>query len=376
MMDAASTRSRFAARCSNAAGSTRRPPPRFTDAELLDFVFVPGFTTAASVTEISGRGVGLDAVRTVLKSFGGSVKLTSEPGRGCQFLLQMPITLSVMRVVLASVGGETFAFPLNRTAYLASVEREDLIAVEGWPAFERGGRFVGLCDGRELFGLPPDLRSADEQRVLVVTDGQAEFGLTVDRFEAETDLVVRPLDPRLGRVPNVAAAAILDDGSPVLIVDADDLVSAMQSRRFGPARVVAHAPSLPARKRSILVVEDSLTIRELERQLLEREGYEVETAADGLIGLEAAMARPFDLVVSDIDMPRMTGLEMIQRMRSEARLSRLPVVVVSYKDREEDRMAGLQAGADAYLTKSSFHDNGFLDTVADLIGDGPLTIGH
>ncbi|HVL13410.1 MAG TPA: response regulator, partial [Gemmata sp.] len=190
-----------------------------------------------------------------------------------------------------------------------------------------------------------------------------------DAVRGEQDLVVRPLDPRLGKVPNLSAAAILDDGSPVLIVDAEDLIRAMDHYiQSGALSRCDTRPADRARKKRILVVDDSITVREVERQLLLHKGYEVEVAVDGVDGWNKVRGSRFDLLVSDVDMPRMTGLQLVSAVRGDEKLRALPVVIVSYKEREEDRLKGLDAGANAYLTKSSFHDNSFLQAVEDLIG--------
>jgi two-component system, chemotaxis family, sensor histidine kinase and response regulator WspE len=194
----------------------------------------------------------------------------------------------------------------------------------------------------------------------------------VDRFLGERDLVVRPLDPRLGKVPNMSAAALREDGSLVLIIDVADLVRSIDTL------LASHDLSQiepdgddheenPAKR--VLIVDDSLTVREMERKLLENHGYQVEIAVNGMDGWNAVRSGHFDLVVTDVDMPRMTGIEFTSLMRQHPKLKSLPVVIVSYKDREEDRVKGLDAGANYYLTKSSFHDNTFIKAVRDLIGE-------
>jgi two-component system sensor histidine kinase and response regulator WspE len=194
----------------------------------------------------------------------------------------------------------------------------------------------------------------------------------VDRFLGEQDLVVRPLDRRLGKVPGIHAAAILDDGSPVLIVDLEDFRCSIEKLLRGtrPRRINARGPQPARRERKrVLVVDDSITVREVERQLLANHGYFVEVAADGMDGWNLAQEGRFDLVVSDIDMPRLNGLELVRKMKADDRLRSIPVVIVSYKDRDEDRLRGLEAGANYYLTKSSFHDDTLIQAVRELIGD-------
>jgi two-component system sensor histidine kinase and response regulator WspE len=208
--------------------------------------------------------------------------------------------------------------------------------------------------------------------VVVVSDRLNSYGLLVDKFLGEYDLVVRPLDPRLGKVPDISALAVMLDGSPVLIFDVEDLVRSIDNLLTGRRLRKVSIPTgrIEAKEqKSVLVVDDSITVREMERKLLENKGYRVEIAVDGLDGWNAVRTSDFDLVVSDVDMPRMNGIELITNIKNHSTLKSLPVIIISYKDREEDRLGGLQAGANYYLTKSSFQDDSFINAVVDLIGE-------
>lgn len=342
---------------------------RMTTAELLEFLFLPGFTTTTTVTEFSGRGVGLDVVQDTIRKVGGNVRITTEPGRGTTFHLQLPLTLSVIRAVVVDVAGEPYAFPHTRIDRLIRVRREDVRSIEHRQFVTVDGHNVGLVLAGQLLDLPTSPPGSDDLAVVLLSDSNGTYGLVVDSFRGEQDLVVRPLDLRLGKVPNLSAAAILDDGSPVLIVDAEDLIRSMdQFIQSGSLTRCETRPTGPTRKKRVLVVDDSITVREVERQLLLHKGYDVVVAVDGMDGWNKLRAESFDLLVSDIDMPRMTGLQLVAAVRGDARLRDLPVVIVSYKEREEDRLRGLEVGANCYLTKSSFHDNRFIEAVEDLIG--------
>jgi two-component system, chemotaxis family, sensor histidine kinase and response regulator WspE len=342
---------------------------RMSEAELLEFLFLPGFSTAGQVTEVSGRGVGLDVVRDTVRKVGGSVQVTTRPGQGTTFHLLLPITLSVLRAVLVDVGGEPYAFPHNRIDRLLRVPREAVRSLEHRQFVSVGGRNVGLVLAAQLLDLPAGPPAGDELPVLLLSDATGAYGLIVEAIRGEQDLVVRPLDPRLGKVPNVSAAAVLDDGAPVLIADVEDLIRSMdQYIQSGTLRRCDPEAAAPGAKKRVLVVDDSITVREVQRQILRTHGYEVEVAVDGQDGWNKVRAGPFDLVISDVDMPRVTGLEFVRRIRDDQALRDVPVIIVSYKDRDEDRLRGLEAGANHYLTKSSFHDHTFLDAVAALIG--------
>lgn len=342
---------------------------RLSDAELLEFLFLPGFSTKEQVSDVSGRGVGLDVVQSMAQAVGGTVRIDTALGSGTTFEFQLPITLSVVRAVLVSIAGEAFALPLNRTDRLLRLPPDAIHTLEGKPHFETDGRHVGLVPAHQVLDLPAAPAKSDDLAVVLVDDRAGQYGLIVDGFLGEQDLVVRPLDPRLGQVPNVSAASLLDDGEPVLILDVDDVTrSVTMLAQEGKLR--HHRRRRPTAKRAkrVLVVDDSAIVRETERQLLRGRGYDVDVAVDGVDGLHSIRGGGYDLVVSDIDMPRMTGLDLVRAVRADPAVGALPVVIVSYKDRPEDRRHGMEVGANYYLTKSSFHDGSFLDAVAELIG--------
>jgi two-component system, chemotaxis family, sensor histidine kinase and response regulator WspE len=344
---------------------------RLNEAELLDFLFLPGFSTASQVTEISGRGVGLDVVHSMVQSVGGRVHVHTKLGQGTSFQIELPVTLSVLRAVVVDIAGEPYAFPHNRIDRIIRVPCAKLHSLENRQYFEVDGQNVGIVLAHQIFQLEGLKSTGEDLLVVLFSNRSAKYGLVVDGLQGEQDLVVRPVDRRLGKVPNLNAVALLDDGSPVLIVDPDDLCRSieklLQGSRLQRAGVQTAQPD-DRRRKSILVVDDSITVREVERQLLANQGYQVEVAVDGMEGWNLVREGRFDLVISDIDMPRLNGLDLVRKIKADVRLNAIPVVIVSYKDREEDRLRGLGAGANHYLTKSSFHDDTFIQTVRELIG--------
>ena len=317
---------------------------KMRDAELMEFLFLPGFTMKQVVTEISGRGVGLDVVQTAVKALGGRVRVSTRLGQGTRFELELPLTLSLIRALLAEIGGEPYAFPLARISKAVRLSREQIESVEGRQHFTLDAQQVGLVTAHQVLELPELQAAGTELSVIVLGDSSSSYGLVVDRFMGESELVVRPLDPRLGKVRNFSAAALMPDGSPVLIVDVEDLVRSIENlvsgQRLPQLRASTFGKTERKRKR-ILVVDDSLTVRELERKLLNSHGYEVDIAVDGMDGWNAVRTGHYDLILTDVDMPRLDGVELLTLIRKDARLNRLPVAIVSYKDREEDRQRGL-----------------------------------
>lgn len=343
-----------------------------TQSELMDFLFLPGFSTAGSVTEVSGRGVGLDVVMSMVQEVRGTVSARSVLGQGTFFSLELPVTLSTIRVLLAEISGEAYAFPLTRLDSVLMVPRDRIEIIEGRQYYSHDGRNIGLVSACQPLGLKLVSMEVEQLPVMVVSDKLNRYGVVVERLLGEVELVVQPLDPRLGKVPNISAASVAEDGSPVLIIDIDDLVRSVDNTLSGGRVARIERPDVLAGRagpKRILVVDDSITVREVERRLLENHGYEVEVAVDGMDGWNAVRTGKYDLVISDVDMPRKDGIEMVKNIRQDPATRHLPVVILSYKDREEDRIRGMEAGADYYLTKSSFYDETFLKAVADLIGE-------
>jgi two-component system sensor histidine kinase and response regulator WspE len=345
---------------------------QLSEEELLSFLFLPGFSMRDKVTEVSGRGVGLDAVLHMVRQLRGGVELEQRAGEGSHFHIEVPLTLSVVRSLVVEVGGEAYAFPLAHIERMRDVQADEIVQLEGRQHFWHEERHVGLVAASQLLNRPQSQSAEDVLKVVVIRERDAVYGVAVERFIGERTLVVLPLDPRLGKVQDISAGALLDDGSAVLIIDVEDMLRSVEKllntgRLERIDRRNRQANALP-RKR-VLVVDDSLTVRELERKLLLSRGYEVAVAVDGMDGWNALRAEDFDLLITDIDMPRMDGIELVTLLRRDSRLQSLPVMVVSYKDREEDRRRGLDAGADYYLAKASFHDDALLDAVVELIGE-------
>jgi two-component system sensor histidine kinase and response regulator WspE len=287
------------------------------------------------------------------------------------FVLELPVTRSVVRAILVQIAGEPYAFPLLKIERVVRVPLESARTMEGSQYIVLDGRNIGLVRAEQVLRLELRDVASPELCVVVIGDQKQQVGVVVDDFLGEQDLVVRPLDPRLGKVQDLAAAAILADGMPALFVDDDDLLRSVdrlvEAGRLERVRAsLSPAPDRP-RKR-VLVVDDSITVREVERQLLANRGYTVDVAVDGADGWNSVRSNRYDLIVTDLDMPRMSGLELVRAIKGDPRLQNIPVVIVSYKDRDEDRLKGLDAGANHYLTKSSFHDDTFVLTVEELIG--------
>jgi two-component system, chemotaxis family, sensor histidine kinase and response regulator WspE len=345
---------------------------QMSESEVLEFLLLPGFTTKQTVTEISGRGVGLDAVQAIVREVRGGIRIWTDLGSGTTFQMRLPLTLSIVRALLVEIGNEPYAFPLVHINRALKVARKDIAVVAGRQHFRFEDQQIGLIAADKIFGGAPGNHSSEQVSVVVIGNKANRYGVVTEKFLGERELVIKPLDPRLGKIKDISSGAILDDGSPVLIVDVEDLIRSVEkSIEAGTLGGVQSGTNeeMVKRPKRVLVVDDSLTVRELEKKLLQSRGYEVEIAVDGMDAWNAARSGHFDLAITDVDMPRMDGIEFVRLIKKDSNLKSLPVMIVSYKDRAEDRRRGLEAGADYYLAKASFHDEALLQAVINLIGE-------
>ena len=349
---------------------TQSMAAELSETELLEFLFLPGFSTRDQVTEISGRGVGLDVVQSTVQRMRGMVRASTEHGKGTRFHLQLPLTLSVIRVLVVEIGAEPYAIPLARIDRTLKLDVARVDSLEGRQYFTLGNQHVGLVFASQVLGSGSNGEPGSSLPVVVLGERLNRSALVVDRFVGERSLVVHPLDSRIGKIKDISAAGLLENGDPCLIIDVDDMLRSIDILVAGGRlnRIQDSQRNVQAQGKHVLVVDDSITVREVERNMLAARGYQVDVAVDGMDGWNAIRMNRYDLVISDIDMPRMNGFEFVQLIKQDERLHGTPVMIVSYKDREEDRQRGLDAGADYYLTKVSFHDETLIEAVVDLIG--------
>ena len=351
------------------------PDSTLAGSALLELLFAPAFSTASVVTETSGRGVGLDVVRESVEELGGSVEVRSEPGAGTAFVLTLPVTLGVLRCLLARVGDERYAVPVPGVVESLSLRDAEVHTLAGATVVVRHGVSIPLLDLGVALGLartPGELAGS----ALVVRHAGGSGSMVawaVDRLEGETELVVKDLGDFLGRVPAIAGATIDGDGSVVCLLDLRELAE----RVVGPspavgATVVARTPRTTAapvqRKPRVLVVEDSVGVRELERVILEGAGYVVEAAVDGLDRASRLRGTPADLVLSDVEMPGMDGYALTRTIRRTKGWENVPVIIMTSRGEDHARQAGLDAGCSAYLLKNEFDQDQLVQTVRRLVG--------
>jgi len=339
--------------------------------ELLDFLFLPSFTTRSEVTELSGRGVGLDIVHSALQEVRGKLHADTEIDLGMIINMELPLTLSVIRSLMVSINNELYAFPLAEIQSLVTTNKQDISVFENKQYITVDDKHIGLIHCAQILGIQHSPTDNQQVHVIIIGDWNMSYGLVVDELIGERGLALRTLNKKLGKIKDISSVAITDDGEPVLVFDIDDLHQSIQNiisgKNLYKVGAVSSLDSISQKR--VLVVDDSLTVREIEKKLLESKGYQVDVAIDGVDGWNTVRNGNYDLVISDIDMPRMNGIEFITMIKNDTALRNIPVMMVSYKDRAEDKQKGMQAGADYYLTKGSFHDDTLLDAVVDLIGE-------
>lgn len=337
-----------------------------TDGAAKDLVFLSGFSSREAATDISGRGVGLDAVRARVQSLGGDVALTSELGRGCAFELRVPVSLTLAPLLFIQVGDEKLCLTASQVVNAVRVEPDQVRELAGRPALKVGDAVLPFGSIASILGTAPERGAQEGELVLLVRGQGTTAAISVDRVLEERVQALLPLKGILGRFKHLAGATALPDGSLAMVLSAAHLVA---SARGAGAFRLSQAPAQVAevRRRRILVVDDSPLTRELLSSLLEAVGYEILTAADGAEAFDKLSGEAVDLVVTDLEMPRVDGLELTRRLKSHPTLRSLPVVIVTTRGSDADRRRGMEAGADGYIAKGDLVRQDLVDVVARLL---------
>jgi two-component system chemotaxis sensor kinase CheA len=339
--------------------------------ELVAIIFRPGFSTAQAVTDVSGRGVGLDVVRTQVEGLRGELQVEFEPGQGTTFRLRLPLTASSMRALLVCIGDQLFALPNTHVQALLRVGAESISRSEGREILLRPTGPIPLCSLREVLGLPgTDQRESNGKlAVVVLAVDERSVALSVDRFMAEQDLVLKPLGRRIRRLRHISAVAVLPTGDVSLVLKPHEVLRSAHALRPRNAlsELLASKQTVVAKRKRVLLADDSVTTRTLEKSILDAAGYEVITAADGEQAFKLLQEQGADIVLSDVEMPNMNGFMLTEAIRSSKRFRELPVVLLTGLSSEEDRARGLACGASAYLVKTAFDQENLLRTLRQLL---------
>ena len=341
---------------------------KMDEREALALVFESGVSTSSIVTDLSGRGLGLAIVRERVERLGGIIALETQPDKGTSFRIVLPLTLATFRGVLVRAGDRMFIIPAVSVERVALVAEKDIRTVENRETIALDGEalsLVHLADVLEIARAPGE--SMDNAQVVVLGLGVDRIAFRVDAVLAEQEVLVKGLGRQLARVRNLAGASVLGTGQVVPVLNVPDLMQSAMKPAASPLASVSGEQHAAAAKRSILVAEDSITSRALIKNILEAAGYSVTTAVDGVEAYTALKAGTFDLVVSDVEMPRMDGFDLTAKLRSDKRLADLPIVLVTALESREHRERGIDVGANAYIVKSSFDQSNLLEIVRRLM---------
>ena len=336
------------------------------DSEILAFIFQSGVTTSPIVTDISGRGLGMAIVREKVEKLGGDVTLDTRPGAGTTFRLFLPMTVSTVRGLLIRSGEQSFIIPVTFVERVAASKRDSVQTVENRATVMLGGQPVSFVRLHEVLEISTDGsggKGPESLSMVVLATSERRIAFQVDEVVGEQEVIVKSLGPQLVRVRNVGGAAVLGTGKVVPILNVADLMKSAVKTSPRPAPTREIEEPIAPRQRSILVVDDSITARTLLKSILEAAGYLVRTAVDGAEAFATLRETQFDVVVSDVDMPRLNGFDLTARIRADRKMADLPVILVSALESREDRERGIDVGANAYIVKSSFEQSNLLDTV-------------
>jgi two-component system chemotaxis sensor kinase CheA len=341
-----------------------------SEPEALELMFHSEVSTSPIITEISGRGLGMAIVRAKVEKLGGQIAVESQRHVGTTLRMVLPLTLARFRGILVEVGGSVFVVPTVNVERVLRVNPLEIKTVENRETLSLQGRAVSLARLDAVLELPGKTRNGDdsEPMALVVLRSAAErIAFAVDEVLHEEEVLAKPFKQPLARVRNIAGATVLGSGKAVAILNVADLFKSARKSSAAPVRAAVADQVAGAEKRKLLVVEDSITSRMLLKNILESAGYQVKTAVDGVDAFTALREEHFELVVSDVEMPRMNGFDLTGRIRADKRLAELPVVLVTALESREERERGIEVGANAYIVKSNFEQSNLLDAVRRLV---------
>ncbi|MBF0344438.1 MAG: response regulator [Nitrospirae bacterium] len=340
---------------------------RLDDTEAMQLILRSGLSTSPIVTNVSGRGLGLAIVSEKVEILGGTISIESTYGCGTTFHIVLPVTIATFRVILIKSGRQVFAIPAKNVERVISFKKDAVIKVKNKEIIDVDGRFTSLVSLEDVLGLAQDEddRDGDSINVIVLVSGARRVAFVISDVLNEDEILVKGLGRQLVRVRNIAGATVLGTGKVALILNVSDLIKSAAAL----AQTVTRPPHHVKQKiHSILVVEDSITARMLLKNILESAGYHVKTAVDGVDGLATLREGTFDLVVSDIAMPRMNGFDLTERIRQDKRHADVPVVLVTGMESADDKRRGIEVGANAYIVKSSFDQNNLLEVIRRFMG--------
>ncbi|NTW87603.1 MAG: response regulator, partial [Desulfobulbaceae bacterium] len=345
-------------------GLEREALEAMTDSELRNLIFLPGFSTSALITDLSGRGVGMDVVRqNIVDDLKGAITIESLEGQGTTFQLRLPLTLAIMHVVVVEVGGSLYALPDNHIKEILRVGAAGIIEVFDRLAVNIREQLVPVARLRTILGLPGGAGAEADLLLLVVKVGAERLGLVVDKIVDEEDMVIKSLPRHMTGNKLVAGVIVTGRDQVVNVLNVPAIFQLAKEAKGGLGRGTAEV----RREIKVLVVDDSVNTREIEKSILEAYGYRVTLAGDGVEALEKARLAQYDLVITDVEMPRMDGFSLTETLRADPAYQATPIMLLTSRDKEADKRRGIQVGANAYILKGDFEQSNLIATIENLL---------
>ncbi|MBI5750238.1 MAG: hybrid sensor histidine kinase/response regulator, partial [Nitrospinae bacterium] len=345
---------------------TEKEIHQMKERQIMNIIFQPGFSTSKIITDISGRGIGMDVVKATIEKLNGTIDIETSKNTGTRFILTIPLTLSITHAIKFFIGNEICYIPINMVERIIKVEEKNLPTIEGGLAVHYNGSTIPYVRMQQILDISESDKKEDAERLAVILKtGNTMAAFAIDKFIGEEDITIKGLGNYMKRVRNVSGVTIMSDGNIAPILNVTDMINTIQLR--GITSAMRKKERVDIKKNlSILVVDDSIMTRTLEKNILESYGYDVVTAIDGQDAILKIREKNFDVIVSDVQMPNMSGLELTEKIKQDNRYSKIPVILVTAMESDEDKKKGIQIGADAYIVKSSFDQSNLLTTIKRL----------
>ena len=332
--------------------------------QLLELLFHPNFSTSQVITDISGRGVGMSVVKDKINRLNGSIKITTKANEGTTFKMLLPLTLAKIRAIILKCGGQIYALQTLNVDRVMRIKSDSIKTVKNRETINYDSKPIPLCNLSEVLGISSNgVKQGDNSNVVVIRVADNTVAFLVDEILHEQEIIIKKLNRQLENAKFVNGATMLGDGSVIPVLNTHDLLKEIKTHRFSS---IKQSTNKLKKKYELLIADDSITSRMLIRDILESSGYNVKMVVDGKEALTELKQNYYDLVISDVEMPRLNGFELTAKIRSDANLKRLPVILLTSLAKKEDRERGIDAGANAYIVKSGFDQSNLLDTIERL----------
>lgn len=350
---------------------TKETAEKMNEYDLINIIFKPGFSTAATVSELSGRGVGMDVVKTSIEKIGGLVDIITEPGKGSTFRIRLPLTLAIMQVLIIGVSGKKYAIPLNSVVESIRIEKSEIETISGGEAIFLRGKPLPIVYLSSVFNIEESEKLSDKLSIVVLGFGEKRAGLVIDEMLGKLEIVIKPLGNYLGKVKGISGSAILGDGSIIMILDSGVIVkegkTLLKDKKVTEnINTKSYFEKSKGKSFNILYVEDSKTLQKIVKREFGHNGIKIDTADDGLMGLRKAETQKYDLIITDYEMPNMDGSEFLTKVREIRGYKYTPVIIFSAREYEDNKEKWDEINIADYISKP-FDINLMMEKVSKII---------